>query len=139
MGKIPCSLVGHIAQFTIGSATRRRLFGKPYLPFRRYLGCYQLAFEIGVVLGYTFRDNIVSFAKLFSEPGRELEVISAVQQIRRDLFMAHEEAQSFIELAISTEESRIHTRWRESGLPEAKVNYLDQHHEMPFESAFNNI
>ena len=118
------SLIDEIAHSIIAPAAKRRFFSAPYLPFRRYLGCYEEAFEIGVVLGYAFRDRLTTFAKLFSEPGRELELITFMQELAQQRLAEVGEAKTFFQLAMFAEEARIRADWQESGLPKRKHSTL---------------
>jgi CpXC protein len=137
---LPDSLTWHIIGSIAASAVKRRILGGQYIRFRRYLGCYLEAFEVGAVLGYCYRDRLVSFAKLFSPPGRETEIISFVRErARRQLEDCPGDPQSFVEISMLAEENRIKKNWRESGSSESQVAFLDRHHKIPIETALENL
>jgi hypothetical protein len=133
------SLIDEVAHAIITPAAKKRLFSAPYLPFQRYLGCYQEAFETGVVLGYAFRDRLATFAKLFSEPGREQELVTFMQELAGQYLAQIGEPKDFFDLAMWYEESRIKTRWNASGITEAQIEYLAKHQKMTLEQVFKNL
>lgn len=134
------SLISEITYSVAVPASKRRFFFfAPYLPFQRYLGCYQEAFEIGVVLGYAFRDRLLTFAKLFAECGREEELITFMQQLAHERLAEVGKAANFFEMGWFAEEDRINVNWRDSGIAEADMEHLKKHHEVPLEQALNNL
>ena len=135
------SLLNHIVNSIIAPAARKKLFRAPYIPFRRYLGCYQEAFEIGAVLGYAYRKKIVTFAKLFSQPGREAGFVSAIQQLARERLATQLiEPESFIHLAMFAEETRIKANWQASGITESQIRILEDSFKIPVvETALVNL
>jgi hypothetical protein len=147
-GKAPprskLSLMDHIVGSIAEPAIKTRFFGRPYLRFRRYLGCYWEAFEFGVVLGHAFHDKMTSFAKLLSQPahGDEFaaEFIPLIQQNARALVTAQSgEPQSFAHLSMLAEEERIKAAWREHGVGQAQVGFLENHYKIPLEIAYRNL
>ncbi len=138
------SLMDHIVGSLTEPAVKRRFFGRPYLRFRRYLGCYLEAFEFGVVLGYAFRDKLTSFAKLLSQPahGEEFsaELMPLIQRNARALVAGQGgEPQSFVHLSMLAEEERIKAAWREHGVGQAQVGFMEKHYEIPVEIAYRNL
>lgn len=133
------SLVDELARTILTPALKKRLFSEPYVPFRRYLGCYQIAFETGVVLGHMFRDRMPSFARLFSMPRREEELIGAIQELARDKLAEAQDTGSFIGLAMYAEENRIKAGWQESGATEAVIEYNVKTLKMKPEQAYKNL
>jgi hypothetical protein len=133
------SLVDEFARTILTPALKKRLFSEPYISFRRYLGCYQMAFETGVVLGHMFRDRMPSFARLFSMPGREEEVIGAIQELARGKLTEAQDADSFIGLAMYAEENRIKAGWQRSGATEAQIEYTVKTLKMKPEQAYKNL
>lgn len=115
------SLVDELARTILTPALRKGLFSKPYIPFRRYLGCYQMAFETGVVLGHMFCQRMPTFARLFSMPGREEELTGALQELARSKHSKARDADSLIGLGMFEEENRIKTRWQQSGVTEKQI------------------
>jgi hypothetical protein len=132
-------LVDELARTILAPALKKRLFSEPYIPFRRYLGCYQMAFETGLVLGYMFRDRMPSFARLFSMPGHEAELIGAIQELARDKLTEAQDADSFIGLAMYAEENRIKANWQQSGATEAQIEYTSKTLKMKPEQAYKNL
>jgi hypothetical protein len=134
------SLIWEVVHSTIASAAKKRfLFFAPYLPFQRYLGCYQEAFEVGVVLGYAFRNRLAVFAKLFSEPGHEQEVVTFMQELGERRLREVGEARGFFDLATLAEEHRIKANWQESGITEAEIGRLEKYHKMSAKKASGNL
>jgi hypothetical protein len=101
------SLVTHIAFRLIEPEVKKGWFSAPHVPFQRYLGLYQEGFEIGVVLGYAYRNSILRFAQLFSERGHERELIGFIQKLAQERLNATPNVTNFFELAMFAESSRI--------------------------------
>lgn len=139
MPDMKLSLVDELARTILTPALKKRLFSEPYIPFRRYLGCYQMAFETGVVLGHKFRDAMPNFARLFSTPGREEELIGAIKELARDKLREAQDADSFIGLAMYAEENRIKAGWQQSGATEAQIEYTVKTLKMKPEQAYKNL
>jgi len=133
------SLVDELARTILTPALKKRLFSEPYIPFQRYLGCYEIAFETGVVLGHMFRDRMPSFARLFSTPGREEELIGVMQELARDKLTKAQDADSFIGLAMFSEENRIKATWQQSGATEKQIEYMAKTLKMKSEQAYKNL
>lgn len=133
------SLIDEITHSVVGPAARKSFLKAPYVPFQRYLGCYQEAFEIGAVLGYSFRDRITTFAKLFSEADRDQELIKFMSGLAQDRLKGVDGAKSFVDVAMFAEEARIKANWRNSGLTVEQIAHLEKHHEISFEQAFKNL
>jgi hypothetical protein len=92
------------------------------------------------VLGHAYRNNLTSFAKLFSHPGHEAQIISLVQKLAREAVAAvRSEPENFLVLAMFSERERIHARWHESGISDAQIRSLETHFKMPIDKAFNNL
>lgn len=133
------SLIWEMVRSIIASEAKKRFFlFAPYLPFQRYLGCYQEAFEAGVVLGYTFRNRLALFAKLFTEPGHEQEVTESIQEIARER-LAEAGAKDFFDLAEFAEEARIETLWLESGIYKANIEFAKKRYKMPLNEAAEGL
>jgi len=133
-------LLAHIVQSLIDPALKKRLFRAPTISFWRYLGCYEEAFEIGVVLGYAYRRKLVSFAKLFSQPNRETEIAGFVQQLARNEVAAQSSVpESFFPLGMFAERERIRKRWRDSGASDTQIESSEQQFEVSVATAFSNL
>ena len=133
------SLIDEIAHSVIAPPAKKRLFSGPYLPFQRYLGCYQIAFETGVVLGYAFRSRLTTLAKLFSQPSREQELVTFMQGLAGQHLAKAGEPKDFLQLAMWYEDSRIKGNWHEEGINEVQMEYLTKHQKVPLEQAFKNL
>jgi hypothetical protein len=133
------SLVDELARTILKPALKKGLFSKPYIRFRRYLGCYQMAFETGVVLGHMYRGRMPTFAKLFSAPGREEELIGAIQELARDKLAEANDGESLISLGMFAEENRIKTRWHESGATDEQMEEFANTLKMEPEQAYKNL
>jgi hypothetical protein len=134
------SLISEIAHSIAAPAvTKRFLFFAPGIPFQRYLGCYQEAFEIGVVLGYTFRNKLLTFAKLFAEANHEQELITFMQELARQRLSETQEPETFFQLGMLPEESRIKTNWRKSGTDGVSIDFLQKRHRLPLAQACKNL
>src|ERR1039457_2010356 len=90
------SLIDEVTDSVVAPAVKKRFLSAPYVPIRRYLGCYQVAFENGVVLGYAFGDRLTTFARLFSQPGREQELTTFMQGLAETMLAKCREAETFI-------------------------------------------
>jgi len=133
------SLVDELARTILAPALKKRLFFGPYIPFQRYLGCYEIAFETGAVLGHRFRDTMPSFARLFSTPGREEELIGAMRELARDKLTEAHDTDSFIGLAMFSEENRIKTNWQQSGATPKQIEYMAKTLKMKPDQAHKNL
>jgi hypothetical protein len=133
------SLVDEFARTILTPALKKGLFSKPYIPFRRYLGCYQMAFETGVVLGHMFCERMPTFAKLFSLPGREEELTGAIQELARNKRSEAKDADSLIGLGMFAEENRIKTRWQQSGVTKEQIQAFANALKMEPEQAYKNL
>lgn len=129
------SLIWETAYSIATSGSKRRFFiGSRYIPFQRYLGCYQEAFEVGAVLGYSFRHMLVIFAKLFTEPGREQELTQFMQELAQKKLQEVGKPE-LLDLAMFAEERRIKTNWLQSGITQAQVAFLEKSHKLQLHKA----
>src|SRR6266446_817515 len=60
------TLLAYIAQQIISPVTKKGLFSDEYVLFGSYMPCAQFLYETGAILGYTFRDRLLSFVELFT-------------------------------------------------------------------------
>ena len=121
------------------AVTKRFWFFALGIPFTRYLGCYQEAFEVGVVLGYTFRDRLTTFAKLFAEPDHEQQLITVMQELARQRFSETKKPETFSRLGMLAEEIRIKSNWQRSGTDGVPVEFLQKHYRVPLRQASQNL
>jgi hypothetical protein len=133
------TLIDEFARSLIAPALKKRPFSPPYVPFRRYLGCYQMAFETGAVLGHAFRNRLPMLTKLSCHPGHEEELIAAMQELARQKMAEADDAKSFIGLAMFAEENRIKANWRQSGTTDKQIEYLSKRLKMTAEQAYKNL
>jgi len=134
------SLIVEVAHSIIAPAAKRRFFFfAPNIPFQRYLGCYQEAFETGVVLGYAFRNRLTTFAKLFGEPGHEQEVVTEMQELAQQRLTEVGEAKDFFDLGMCAEEGRMKAYWQERGIYEANIEFAAKHYKVPLKLAVWNL
>jgi hypothetical protein len=134
------SIIWEIAHSIAAPAvTKRFLFFAPGIPFQRYLGCYQEAFEVGVVLGYAFRNRLITFAKLFAESNHEEELITFMQELARQRLRETQKPETFFQLGMLAEESRIKANWQKSGTDGVPIDFLQRHYRVPLEQACNNL
>jgi hypothetical protein len=59
------SLVHFLASATINPLVKKALLGGEYVLFSDYMPQAAFLFEMGAVLGYTFRDRLTLLAQLF--------------------------------------------------------------------------
>jgi hypothetical protein len=114
------ALIDTFVYTIMNPAAKKPFFGEPYVPFQRYLGCYQILFETGVILGYAFRDKLPTFAKLFSEAGREEDAIAFIQEIALSAWCQVEEPKSFLVFGMEAEKARIKAQYE--NMTEEQIN-----------------
>lgn len=124
-------LLAHIAHSIMAPAMKKRLFRPPYFQFPSYLLVYQEAFEIGVVLGYAYKERIVILAKLLCAPGKELGFVELVQELGDKRLASHANPKTFIDLGMAAEDKRIRGKWRESGVTEYRSPLLENLSKCP--------
>ena len=132
-------LLAHIAHSIIAPALKKRIFRPPYLPFLAYLLVYQEAFEIGVVLGYAYRERIVVFAKLLCAPGKEVEFVELMQELAGKRLTAEPNAKTFLDLGMAYERDRARRNWRESGITESQAGTFERSFKVPSKVAWDNV
>jgi hypothetical protein len=133
------TLIDEFATSIIAPALKKRLFSAPYIPFPRYLGCYQVAFETGSVLGHVFRDKLATLVKLFCEPGREETLIIAMRELAQQKRARVEDCQNFAAFAMFDEEKRIIANWSESGITETQREHETRRLKITLEQGYKNI
>ena len=113
-------LLVYMAQQMIALIIRKGLFSEEYIFFADYMSSSQFLCETGAVLGYTFRDRMTTFVKLFCEPGRESGLVATMGDIAAThLQELKEEPQDFIDFFFKQEATRIIDILREAGLTKA--------------------
>ncbi|HZL50547.1 MAG TPA: hypothetical protein VFC37_06315 [Terracidiphilus sp.] len=141
------TLLESLTYRVIGPAIKKKWFSEPIVPFRRYLGVYEEAFEMGVALGYAHRDKLPWLAQLFSDKGREQELVNALSELVQQRLSELPSANSLFTLGMFAEEDRIKADFRARSIPgtgafslseddiEGMVNKLD----IPVAVAFGNL
>jgi hypothetical protein len=133
------SLIAELARVIMEPASQKRLFGKPYLTCWRYLGCYEQAFESGVVLGHAFSARLPTLVQLFCDPGRERELSGALREAAKQHFTETGEPESFFDMAIWFEKSRAEDVWRKAGTAEADIERLIDRYKLSPGDAFPRL
>jgi hypothetical protein len=70
----PPTFLAYLAHEIVRPIIRKGTFSSDHVVFADYMASAVFLYETGAALGYTFQDRIATFAKLFSEQGREAEV-----------------------------------------------------------------
>lgn len=133
------SLIAELARAIMAPASQKRLLGKPYLTCWRYLGCYEQAFESGAVLGYAFSDKLSNLVQLFCDPGRREELTVALMESAKELFAETAAPESFLDLAMWSEKSRMENLWRKAGATEADIERQISSYELSPSEAFPQL
>jgi hypothetical protein len=117
----------------IGPAIKKKWLSKPVVPFRKYLGVYEEAFEMGVGIGYAHRNNLPWLTQLFAEKGREQELANALREMVQRHISGLIEANSLFDLGVFAEEARIKAEIRTRSFPETDIFSLsdDEIWELP--------
>lgn len=67
-------LLAYLGHQVAAPIVRKGWLSGEYVLVGDYLPCCQFLYETGAILGYKFRDRIITFVALFCEPGRESEL-----------------------------------------------------------------
>lgn len=129
------SLLAYVAEKLLPPFVKKSMFGKPYVPFQGYLGCYELAYEAGAVLGHAFRDDLPCVVTLFCQPGREQDFIKYLREIGSERISAVGASNSFQAFGVDYEEERLRVKWRAQNHSDAQINQ----HKMEVENAYKQI
>lgn len=129
------SLFAYLAEKLLPPFAKKSIFGRPYVPFQGYLGCYELAYETGAVLGHAFRNDLPCVATLFCQPGREQDFIKFLRESGSEHISAVGASDSFQAFGVDHEEERLRSKWRSAGHSDAQI---DQH-KMEIEGAYKQI
>ena len=75
-----------------------------WVPLGQCVAAAQLAYETGALLGYRFREQMPTFAKLFCEPGRETELATHLNEsTRAEMSSCDGESMTFFRLRWETD------------------------------------
>lgn len=141
------TLLESITKILIAPAIKNKWFSDPVVPFRRYLGLYQEAFETGIVLGYAYRDDLLCLVKLFCQKGRESELAGFLQELAQVSLSELPDAKNFLDFGIYAEEKRCKSeicKQSDNGrgiftLSEEKLDEMTNQFEIPVPVAYRNI
>lgn len=125
------TIVEHFAQTTP--------FRERHLTYRKYMGCYETAFESGVVLGYAFSDRLPLLVSLFCEPGLEQGMIEAMRAEAGVLLIRAGDPKSFLNIAMRFEEDRAESVWRVGGARDADIEALPSRYTVLLAQAYEAI
>jgi hypothetical protein len=93
------SLIAYIASELSLPIIRQSWLRGTYVRALELMSCAQCVFETGTVLGWTFRNKMPLFVQLFSEPGREADVLEYLRNKAADRLAASgQEPSSFWDL-----------------------------------------
>jgi hypothetical protein len=113
------SLLAYLVHQIIAPVKRKGLFSGEYVFFAEYLSQAQLLYEIGAVLGYTYRDRLETFAESFSEPGRQADLTNyiATETFVDDRLAAlPDKPKNFYDLFLESEGKKLMKKMHEFGL-----------------------
>ena len=78
------TLLTNLAETALAPIRRKGWFSGEYVRLGEYMRRAQLLYETGVVLGHHFCERLDAFVQLFSEPGREAEMIASLAKSAAD-------------------------------------------------------
>lgn len=140
------SLLDCLTHNIIAPAVKKKWFSKPFLPFRRYLGLYQQAFEMGVGIGYAHRHNFLGIVSLLSHPGREEELANSLKATVQKHLSESPNAATLFDLGMNSEQDRCEASIRKqwfiqtgSNLSHADVDKWADTFNVPLDNAHGNI
>lgn len=133
------SVIAELVRVIIEPASQKKPLGDRYITCWRYLGCYELAFESGAVLGYAFSDRLATLAQLFCDPGREQELAGWMKHAAVQRFTEQGEPKNFLDMAMWHEKSRAEEVWRKSGETEAEIERSIESYTLPLNDAFGRL
>lgn len=119
--------LAYLSHQSIDPITRKGWFSGTYVIFDDYMFHSLVLYKICAVLGYTFRDRLMTFVGLFCEPGREADSESYLAKlITSRLANSPKEPQDFMDLFFKTEVERIMKIMRDAGIIKYS-EFLDFH------------
>ncbi len=112
-------LLAYLVHQIVAPLTRKGLFSHDYVLFGEYMPCAQFLYETGAVLGYTFRDRLLVFVELFTEPGHQSDFVSYIATpAAHRLADLPGEPKDFLDLFFKPETERLMKVMRSHGLTE---------------------
>jgi len=101
------TLLESLAYRVLGPVTKKKWLSGPVVPFPRYVAVYEAAFEMGIAIGYAYRDSLVWLAQLFADEGREQELVGALRGVVEQHLLEFPNATRMFDLGMSAEEARV--------------------------------
>src|SRR5258706_3013922 len=111
--------LSYLAHILIRPAKKKGWLSGDYVLLPEYLSQAQLLYETGAVLGYRYRDRIETFAELFSEPGRHVDLIyflTTATPVGDRLATLSEDPKNFFELFTKSEARDLMRTMHSAGL-----------------------
>lgn len=110
-------LLAYLVHHIITPMTRKGMFSDDYVLFGEYMPSAQFLYEMGAVLGYTFRDRLIVFVELFTEPGHQSDCVEHIAgPAANRLAGLSDEPKDFVDLFLKPEVERLMTVMRSHGL-----------------------
>ena len=120
------SLVHFLASQIIAPIVKKGFFSGEYVLFSAYMPRAGFLYETGAVLGYTYRDRLMTFAQLFASPGTEQKLIGWLHKQASE-HLEHINAPSDLaDLYFAPEATRLIGVLRSAGLTDAE-DWIDMH------------
>lgn len=111
------TLLAYLAHESLKPIIRRGMFSREHVLFGDYMPRAVFLYEVGAALGYIFRDRATTFAKLFSDPGREADVLNQLGDTAAEkLKQLPEPPVDFIDLFFKPEATRLILILQRAGL-----------------------
>ena len=98
----------YLIQVIFGPFIRKRLFGKEFIRFNEFHNQSYIISEYCLTLGYLYRNNFETFAKLISEPNADLNKVSSrIAKMGESLYENHYDInKGTYDLFINSQEKR---------------------------------
>ena len=109
-------LTAYLANQIIAPVRKKGWFTGDYVLFGEYMPCAQFLYDTGAVLGYLFRDRLVAFVELFTEPGHQSDFANYISTLAASrLASLPTEPNDFMDLFLKPEAERIMKIMHSSG------------------------
>lgn len=111
------TLLAYLAHHFASLIKRKGWLSGEYVLFGDYMPCSQFLYEASAVLGYKFRDQIITFVALFCEQGRESDLVAHLRDsVAAELAQLEREPDDFMDLYFKPEATRLIRVMRDAGL-----------------------
>ena len=111
------TLLAYLAHEISAPIVHKALSGGEYVLFGDYMPRAHFLFETSAVLGYAFRDRLLTFVSLFSQPGHEVDLAEHLgDSVAARLASLEKEPSDFMELFFIPEATRLIGVLRNAGL-----------------------